>query len=86
MLLCLRLFELDEDTFLVQIVTCDEMWVHYFTPESKRSSVGWCQEGSPLPKKFRTRLSVSNVTASMFWYSIGVSHLYFLPHGVTING
>jgi hypothetical protein len=30
-------FELEENTFL--IVPCDEIWVHYFTPQSRQSTM-----------------------------------------------
>jgi hypothetical protein len=35
----LHCFELEGNTFLEQIVTCDEMWVNYLIPESKQSSM-----------------------------------------------
>jgi hypothetical protein len=37
--------------FLDSIVTCDETWVHYVTPESKRASKQWKHTHSPPPKK-----------------------------------
>ncbi|XP_064475869.1 histone-lysine N-methyltransferase SETMAR-like [Ornithodoros turicata] len=37
--------------FLGWIITCDETWVHHFTPESKRASKQWKHPGSPAPKK-----------------------------------
>jgi hypothetical protein len=77
-------FELEGNTILEQTVTCDKMWVHYFTPESKQSSMEWCHTGSPPPKKFKTQLSVDKIMASVFWDS-GVSHVDFLPRVTTIN-
>jgi hypothetical protein len=66
-------------------MTCDKMWVYYFTPESKQSSMGWCYTVSPPPKKFKTQLSVGKIIASVFWDSEGVSRVDFLPHVTTIN-
>jgi hypothetical protein len=37
--------------FLCSVVTCDETWVHYFTPESKSASKQWKHTHSPPPKK-----------------------------------
>jgi len=42
--------------FLDSIVTMDEMWVHYFTPESKHSSMQWCHLGSLKPKKSKNHV------------------------------
>jgi hypothetical protein len=72
------------ETILEQTVTCDKMWVHYSNPESKQSSIEWCQMGFPPPKKFKTQPSVSKVMASVFWDS-GVIHVDILPRDITIN-
>jgi hypothetical protein len=34
-------------------------WVHYFSPESKWSSMEWHHKGSPPPKNFKTQLARS---------------------------
>jgi hypothetical protein len=57
------------------------MWVQYFTPEPKWSSMEWNNKGTPPPKKFKTQLSAGNVTASVFWDSGGVINFDFLLHG-----
>jgi hypothetical protein len=44
----LHQFELEGNTFLEQAVTCDEIWEHYITQESKLSSMDWHQKG-PSP-------------------------------------
>jgi hypothetical protein len=36
--------------FLDSMLTCNETWVHYFTPESKRASKQWKHTLSPPPK------------------------------------
>jgi hypothetical protein len=36
-------------------------------------------------KKFKTQLSASNIMAGVFWDPEGVTYVYFLPHGVTVN-
>ena len=38
-------FEQDPNNFLDRLVTQDETWVHYFTPEQKRHSMQWRHSG-----------------------------------------
>jgi len=71
--------------FLDSIVTTDETWVHYFTPESKRSSMQWRHPGSPKPKKAKTTFPAGKVMATMFWNSKDVLCVDFLTERRTIN-
>jgi len=71
--------------FLDSIVTSDETWVHYFTPESKRSSMQWRHPESPKPKKAKTTFSVGKVTTTIFWDSKGALYVDFLTERRTIN-
>jgi uncharacterized damage-inducible protein DinB len=58
--------------FLDSIVTTDKIWVHYFTPESKRSSMQWHHPGSLMkPKKVKTTFSAGEIMATIFWESKG---------------
>ena len=59
-------------TFLDCIVTTDQTWVHYFTPESKRSSMQCRHPESPKPKKAKTTFCAGKVIATIFWDSIKV--------------
>ena len=34
-------YEKEGDTFIHRIVTCDETWVHHYTPKTKRASKQW---------------------------------------------
>jgi hypothetical protein len=43
----LHRFDLQGNTFPEHGVTRDKIWVHYFTPESKWSSIRWHHKGSP---------------------------------------
>ena len=72
-------------TFLDFIVTTDETWVRYFTPESKRSSMQWRHAGSPKPKKAKTTFPSGKVMATIFWDSKGVLYVDFLTERRTIN-
>jgi len=71
--------------FFYSIVTTDETWMHYFTPESKRSSVQWRHPGSLKPKKGKTKFSAGKVMATIFWDSKGVLYVDFLTERHKIN-
>jgi len=71
--------------FLDCIVTMYETWVHYFTPESKCSSMQWRHPGSPKPKKAKTTFSAGKVMTTIFWDSKGVMYMDFLTEHRTIN-
>jgi len=81
----LQRFEKNGANFLESIVTCDETWVHYFTPESKRVSKQWRHSGSPPPKKAKTIISPGKIMATFFLDSKGILYLDFLTDQKTIN-
>ena len=81
----LERFDREGQDFLDRIITCDETWVHHFTPESKRASKQWKHADSPPPKKFRAIASAGKVMASVLWDKRGVIHVDFLPRRATIN-
>src|SRR5258705_4831873 len=50
----LQRYEREGNTFLDNIITGDESWVHHYTPDSKEISMVWKLTQSPPPKKFKT--------------------------------
>lgn len=85
---CQRLlarFREEGDPFLSHIVTCDETWVHHYTPESKQASMEWRKKGEPGPVKAKSRLSAGKVMATVFFDQRGLLHLDFLHERRTIN-
>ncbi|GFX78025.1 mariner Mos1 transposase [Trichonephila clavipes] len=74
-----------EEEFLDSIVTGDETWVHYTTPETKEQSKQWKHPSSPRAKKFKQILSAGKIMASIFWDRKGVLLCEFMPRGTTIN-
>ena len=74
-----------EEEFLDSIVTGDETWVHYTTPETKEQSKQWKHPSSPRPKKFKQILSAGKIMASVFWDRKGILLCEFMPCGTTIN-
>lgn len=86
--ICQRLlqrFQREGDDFLKHIVTCDETWVHHYTPESKQASKEWRRKGEGAPIKAKTRLSAGKVLATVFWDFKGVLLVDFLHERRTVN-
>ena len=84
---CSKLLEYcnSEKTFLQQIATGNDIWVHHFEPESKRPSMVWRHPASPRSKKFKSQQSVGKVIMTVFWVSVGVILVDFMSKGATIN-
>ena len=83
---CLDLFNRNAQEFLRRVVTVDETWIHYYTPETKRQSKQWILPGESAPKKAKTVPSAGKVMATIFWDSKGIIHMDFLQKGRTITG
>lgn len=86
--ICQRLldrFNQEKDHFLKRIVTCDETWVHHYTPESKMASMEWRRKEEPCPVKMKTRPSAGKVLATVFFDWKGVLLVDFLHERRTIN-
>ncbi len=52
---------------LVRVITGDEVWIHYWTPETKTSSSVWKMKDEPLPRKFKMEHSAGKVVSTVFW-------------------
>ena len=78
-------FEAEEHAFLSRIVTGDETWVHYHTPESKRASMEWQHKTSPHPKKCKIVTSAGKLMLTIFWDMNGVLVTHYQPRGVTVT-
>lgn len=82
----LTLYDQDGEHFLNRIVTGDETWVSYKTPESKRQSMEWHHSNSPSkPTKEKPNLNTRKLMATVFWDRKGLIHVEFMPRGETIN-
>lgn len=71
--------------FLKSIVTGDETWIQYDTPETKRQSQEWMHSSSPKRKKVKPTLNKRKIMATVFWDQKGVLLLDFMQPGTTIN-
>jgi histone-lysine N-methyltransferase SETMAR len=81
----LQRYEREGAEFLDSIVNCDETWVHYFTPESKRASKQCKHTHSPPSKKAKAIFSAGKIMVTVLWDSKGIIHLDFLTGQKTIN-
>ena len=68
----LERYDNEGEDFLGRIVTGDETWVHHFEPESKHQTMTWKHPDSPVPKKFKTRLSAGKLMLTVFSDSRGL--------------
>jgi len=70
---CLEMFQRNPNEFLRQFITVDEIWIHYFTPETKEQSKQWISSGElGTLKKAKTIKSVGKVIAIVFWDARGI--------------
>lgn len=86
--ICERLlnrFRQEGVNFLRRIITCDETWVHHYTPESKMASKEWRKKDEACPVKAKSRLSAGKVLATVFFDWRGVLHIDFLHDRRTVN-
>lgn len=81
----LERYDVKGDEILSQIVTGDETWVAYVTPESKQQSMEWRHSTSPKKVKFKQTISARKIMCTVFWDRKGVLLVEFLPRGDTIN-
>ena len=78
-------YEEEGDAFIHRIVTCDETWVHHYTPETKGASKEWRGMGEECPVKAKTRFSAGKVMATVVWDFKGVLLVDFLHTRRTVN-
>ncbi|XP_014486949.1 PREDICTED: histone-lysine N-methyltransferase SETMAR-like [Dinoponera quadriceps] len=66
---CKRLltrYQAEGEAFLHRIVTCDETWVHHYTPESKEASMEWRKKSESAFVKAKTQFLAGKVLATVF--------------------
>ena len=66
---------ISDPAVLDALVTCDEIWIYCYDPETKRQSFQWKHAGSPRPKKARQSKSTHKLLMILFfltalaWYT-----------------
>jgi [histone H3]-lysine36 N-dimethyltransferase SETMAR len=82
----LRLIEKNRKDFWRRLVTVDETWIHYYTPETKQDSKQWTKKSESAPVKAKVVPSAGKVMATVFWDSKGILLIDYLQKGSTITG
>jgi len=73
------------EAFLRSIVTMDESWVLYATPETKQQSMQWVAKGSNPPVKAKVVGSQKKIMLVAFFDVDGMVYQHYVPQGTTIN-
>lgn len=71
--------------FLRRIVTCDESWVNFYTPELKSQSQQWLPKGSNPPIKAKRVASEKKTMLILFFDFEGPIYQHHVPKATTIN-
>ena len=71
--------------FWARLITTDETWLLFFTPETKENSKQWLGKGSTPPVKAKSLPMQRKIMLTAFWDEEGIVHLDFLPDNETIN-
>jgi hypothetical protein len=71
--------------FLDRVITADETWLHYVTPETKMQSKQWLPRDARSPMKARVSRSAKKVMAIVFFDSSGLVYTNYVPSGQTVN-
>ena len=64
---------------------CDESWIYYYDPETKRQSPQWKHAGSPRPKKARQSKSTHKLLMIPFFDTTDMIYMHWVPTGQTVN-
>jgi histone-lysine N-methyltransferase SETMAR len=80
-----RRYREEGDYLLNRVITCDETWIHFFEPESKRQSSVWKHPSWHSPTKAIISKSAGKVMAIIFCdtYSVVLNH--FVPPKTTVT-
>ena len=78
-------FQREGSNFMERIVTVDETWISFYTPETKQQSTMWKTPGSPSPKKFKQAQSTKKQMFIVFFDARGVVLAHAVPQGQTVN-
>lgn len=81
----LQLIREEGDDFWARLITTDETWLPFFTPDTKEGSKEWLKKGATPPLKAKTSPMHRKIMMTAFWDEDGIIHIDFLPDGETIN-
>ena len=64
---------------------CNESWICWYDPETKRPSSEWIDAGSPKHKKAKQSKSTHKFLMIPFYDSTGMIYMNWVPTGHTVN-
>ncbi len=79
----LTIYREEDDALFDRIIMDNEMWVHYWAPESKAASMQWKHKDEKAQKKFKKTASLGEVMVMVFRNQQGVSLAEYLPRSRT---
>ena len=65
-----------DPALLDALVTCNESWIYFYDPETKRQSSQWKHADSPRPKKARQSKSTHKLLMIPFFDSTGMIYMH----------
>ena len=71
--------------FFKSVVTMDQSWVSFFTPEIKSQSMQWLPKGADPPEKAKVQNSIKKLMLIAFFDWDGMIYQHWFPEGQTIN-
>lgn len=75
----------DWDSFVYRLVTGDETWVSYETPETRTSAAEWRPRGSRPPERPKIPENRKKIMVTVFWDCVGILLIKVMAKGTTIN-
>jgi hypothetical protein len=76
----------DDPNFIYDYITCDEIWVYDYVPETEQQSSQWKAPNSPRPKKAREVRSNAKSVLIVFSDIQGIVNKEFIPPSQTVHG
>ena len=67
------------------LVTCNEIWIYCYEPDTKRQGSQWKHAGSLRPKKARESKSIHKLLMTPFFDSTGMIYKHCISNGQTVN-
>ena len=74
-----------DSSFLGNVITGDETWVHGYDPETRVQSSQWKSPSSPRAKKALQSRSNIKVMMIVFFYLHGIVRAEFVPRNTMVN-
>jgi predicted nucleotidyltransferase len=75
----------EQSDVLECVITCAEMWIFQYSPETKRQSMHWKTPTSPRMKNARVSKSKVKARMAVFFTIRGIIMIEWVPESQTVN-